>query len=140
LRIAQAAGDLRGQGLRRYDLRAGEQLLDLLRDRVDVGRAARLDQDLRYAAGLARHLLQRGQREVDVRGAARQRRVDEPDDRERRAVDRDRGADLELVLVRVAVRDEDLVRLAGGQPLACRELVGGDQAGARAGRVDAGDV
>ena len=77
---------------------------------------------------LVRERLQLLQRQVDVGGLTAERRADEPDDRERRAVQVELRADLQRVLRGVRARDERFVAAGRREEAALRDLRLGDDA------------
>ena len=123
--VAQAAARLIGE-LLRCDTSAPGNACLISAATVDVIRVLRGDEDLRDAVALARELLQRRDREVHVGGLAGERGLHCAHDRVIGAVDRERAAELQLLLLHVRVVDENLVGRTLREPLPRRELVGGD--------------
>ena len=125
-RVDERAADLVGDLLRARHVRRGELRLDPVLGRAH-GRAVvgahehDVDQVL-----LAGKLLQLAQREVDVRPLAAERRVDQADDREARAVQVQLGADLQRLAGGVRGGDERLA--AGAEEATLVDLRGRDEA------------
>ena len=115
-RVDERAADLVGDVLRARDLRLRQRCLDLLLARCATSSSTRRahEHDVREAL-LVRERLQLLQRQVDVGALTAERRADETDDRERRAVQVELRADLQRVLRGVGRRDE---RLACRRPAA----------------------
>src|SRR5262249_29663066 len=133
-RVDERAADLVGDLLLARDLRVRVLRLDRLLhggDRVAVLRAN--EHDVREA-GLRRELLQPGDGDVDVGALAAERRPDETDDRELRAVEFERRADAELLAARVAGRQQRLVAAGLGEGTALGDQRRADDARAPAGR------
>src|SRR5439155_13919896 len=116
-----------GDLLRARHLGALELALDRRLHTGDGGAVARADERDVDRAGEPGELLELRQREVDVRRLAAERRLYEPDDAERRAVQIEVRADLQRVGLRVRGRDERLVAAGAAQVAAARDLAGRDE-------------
>ena len=98
--------------------------LDLLLHLADGGAVLGPDEQDVDGALLAREHLELRQRDVDVGRLAAERRPDEPDDGERRAVEVELRADLQVLPARVRAREQRLVgagALARGEEPAARD-------------------
>ena len=127
------AGDL----LRARDLGLRVRRLDALLDGADRGAVVGAHQHDVDEVLLVGELLELRERQVDVDALAAERRVDEPDDRERRAVQIELRADLQRLARRVGRGDE---RLAAALQEAARAHLGGrDEPHARIAELHAAD-
>ena len=102
--VDERAADLVGDLLRARDLSLRQRRLDRLLHLADRRARRGSNEDDVGEPLLARELLQLLERQVDIGALTTERRTDEPDDRERRAVQIELRADLQAVLRRVGRR------------------------------------